>query len=118
MFGGFNEAEELCGLIAVTRGRGAKTRHTASIWGMYVKAAHRGTGLSARLLDVAVAHAFDQCVTVRLTVAESNCAARRLYAKAGFRQWATDVAALKVGDVLLNEVMMRVDKPTCAQTLS
>jgi RimJ/RimL family protein N-acetyltransferase len=118
VFGGFNEARELCGLIAVARGQSAKTRHNASIWGMYVKAAHRGTGLSARLLDAAVAHAFEQCVTVRLAVVESNHAARRLYSKAGFREWATDIAALKVGDVFHDEIMMRLDKPPSAETTS
>ncbi|MFN3720849.1 MAG: GNAT family N-acetyltransferase [Rhizobium rhizophilum] len=118
VFGGFNEARELCGLIAVARSESPKTRHSASIWGMYVKAAYRGTGLSASLLNVAVTYAFEHCSTVRLAVVESNHAARRLYSKAGFREWARDLAALKVGDVFHDEIMMRLDKPPSAEIIS
>jgi RimJ/RimL family protein N-acetyltransferase len=111
VLGGFNESGELCGVIGVARGRGAKTRHNASIWGMYVRGSSRGTGMARHLLDVAIATAFAHCQTVRLTVVESNHAARNLYSKAGFREWATDVAAIKIGDVFHDEIMMRIDKP-------
>jgi ribosomal protein S18 acetylase RimI-like enzyme len=111
VFGGFNEAGELCGVVAVACGQGAKTRHNASIWGMYVKGVSRGTGISRHLLDVAIANAFEHCQSVRLAVVESNRAARSLYSKAGFREWATDIASLKVGNVFHNEIMMRLDKP-------
>ena len=111
VFGGFNEAGELCGVVGVARGQGVKTRHNASIWGMYVRGSSRGTGMSRHLLDVAIATAFEHCQTVRLAVVESNHAARSLYSKAGFREWATDIAAIKIGDVFHDEIMMRLDKP-------
>jgi hypothetical protein len=37
VFGGFAEDGALAGVIAVARSKGAKMRHIASIWGMYVR---------------------------------------------------------------------------------
>ncbi len=114
IFGGFADTGALGGVIAVARGPGAKTRHNAMIWGMYVRPGFRGTGLSRQLLDAATGHAFEHCRIIRLTVVESNAAARRLYARAGFREWAVDEAVLKVGDVFYDEILMRIDRADSA----
>ena len=84
-------------------------RHIASIWGMYVRPEARGTGLSRLLMTAAVDEARTMCRSLRLTVVSSNDAAIRLYESIGFKAWATDSEALKVGDVYYDEILMRLD---------
>lgn len=84
-------------------------RHIASIWGMYVRPAARGTGLSRLLMAAAVDDARTTCRSIRLSVVSSNGAAIRLYESFGFKAWAIDTEALKVGDVYHDETLMRLD---------
>lgn len=109
VFGGLAEDGTLAGVIAVARSKGAKMRHIASIWGMYVRPEARGTGLSRLLMSAAVDEAKTKCRSIRLCVVSSNDAAIRLYESFGFRAWARDVEALKVGDVYHDEILMRLD---------
>lgn len=109
VFGGFGEDGALMGVIGVVTGQSAKVRHIATIWGMYVRPSARGTGLAAQLMQVAVAEGFRNCRSIRLSVVSTNHAARRLYLKAGFREWAVDHAALHVDGVYHDEVLMRRD---------
>ena len=109
IFGGFADEGTLAGVIAVARSRGAKMRHIASIWGMYVRPEARGTGLSRLLMTAAVDEARTMCRSLRLTVVSSNDAAIRLYESIGFKAWARDSEALKVGDVYHDEILMRLD---------
>jgi RimJ/RimL family protein N-acetyltransferase len=110
VFGGFDENRELLGVVAVACGNAVKTRHNASLWGMYVRPTARGTGLSRSLLDRATEEALRQCRSVRLGVVTTNHAAQRLYSAAGFRKWAIDVDALFVGGVFYDEILMRLDR--------
>ena len=87
VFGGFAEDGALAGVVAVARSKGAKMRHIASIWGMYVRQEARGTGLSRLLMDAAVEEAKTTCRSIRLCVVSSNDAAIRLYESFGFRAW-------------------------------
>lgn len=109
VFGGFAEDGTLAGVIAVARSKGAKMRHIATIWGMYVRPEARGTGLSRLLMGAAVDEAKATCRSMRLCVVSSNDAAIRLYESFGFRAWAKDIEALKVGDVYHDEILMRLD---------
>ncbi|MBM7047814.1 MULTISPECIES: GNAT family N-acetyltransferase [Rhizobium] len=109
VFGGFADDGTLAGVIAVARSRGAKMRHIASIWGMYVRLEARGTGLSRLLMAAAVDEARTTCRSIRLSVVSSNRAAIRLYESFGFKAWAIDTEALKVGDVYHDETLMRLD---------
>lgn len=109
VFGGFGEDGALAGVIAVARSKGAKMKHIASIWGMYVRPEARGTGLSRLLMKAAVEEAKTTCRSIRLCVVSSNDAAIRLYESFGFKAWARDSEALKVGDVYHDEILMRLD---------
>ena len=109
IFGGFADEGTLAGVIAVARSRGAKMRHIASIWGLYVRPEARGSGLSRLLMTAAVDEARTMCRSLRLTVVSSNDAAIRLYESIGFKAWARDSEALKVGDVYYDEILMRLD---------
>lgn len=109
IFGGFDSDERLAGVIGLARSNPAKIRHTASIWGMYVRQQARGTGLAKSLLADAMAEGKTMCRSLRLSVVSSNLAAIRLYQSMGFSQWAVDTEALKVADTYYDEILMRID---------
>lgn len=111
IFGGFADDGTLVGVVAVAWSKGAKMRHIASIWGMYVCPESRGTGLSRSLMIAAIDEARRTCRSIRLTVVSSNAAAIRLYESLGFKAWAVDTEALKVGDIYHDEILMRLDTP-------
>ncbi|MGP4804253.1 GNAT family N-acetyltransferase [Agrobacterium cavarae] len=106
---GISEDGMIVGTIGIRHSKGQKTLHIASIWGMYVSPVARGTGLGRRLLDAAVAEAGPLVKSIRLCVEANNAAAINLYEAAGFKRWALEVEALKVGDVFHDEILMRLD---------
>ncbi|MFK0165548.1 GNAT family N-acetyltransferase [Rhizobium sp. NPDC090279] len=109
VIGGFADDGTLVGVVAVGRSKGAKMRHIASIWGMYVRPQGRGTGLSRLLMIAALDEATSTCRSIRLSVVSSNAAAIRLYESLGFRAWAVDTEALRIGDIYHDEILMRLD---------
>ncbi|MBN7759548.1 GNAT family N-acetyltransferase [Nitratireductor aquibiodomus] len=76
---------------------------------MYVAPSGRGTGLAKNLLQAAINEAMVDCQSVLLSVTASNEAAKRLYQRAGFREWAVDRKALCVEGAFVDEVLMRLD---------
>ncbi|TWB62054.1 acetyltransferase (GNAT) family protein [Rhizobium sp. ERR 922] len=109
VFGGFADDGTLVGVAAVARSKSAKMRHIATIWGVYVRPQGRGTGLSRSLMIAAIDEARQTCRSIRLNVASSNAAAIHLYESLGFKAWAVDTDALKVGDIYHDEILMRLD---------
>ncbi|PHI30661.1 GNAT family N-acetyltransferase [Budvicia aquatica] len=108
VFGGFDSENKLQGIIGISCSTTPKLRHVATIWGMYVRAEMRGTGL-AKLLMKAALEAANSVSTVKLSVATTNYPAQALYRSFGFREWAIDVAALYVDGVFYDELLMRLD---------
>lgn len=109
VFGGFNTNGSLQGVCGIRKVKAAKIRHIATIWGMYVTPPSRGSDLARRLLDAAIREAIIDCRSIRLSVGASNEAARRLYQRSGFKEWALDSEALLVSGVFHDEVLMRYD---------
>ena len=95
LFGAF-VADTLVGMVGVVRNTGAKERHKALLWGMYVRAQHRRTGAGERLLRSALhqAQAWPGVHQVQLSVTESAQEARRLYERHGFHEWGREPRAL------------------------
>lgn len=108
--GAFDGAR-LVGMAHVSRERGAKTRHRASLFGMYVTPSHRRRGVAARLLAAAVDHARAQpgLAWLELGVSESAPGARALYEAAGFVAWGEQPDALRDGDRSVAERHMALD---------
>lgn len=106
---GVSEEGTIVGTIGILRSTGQKTQHIASIWGMYVSPVARGKGLGRALLDAAVAEAGSLVKSVRLCVEANNDPAIKLYESAGFKRWALEAEALKVGDIFHDEILMRLD---------
>ena len=110
MVGAFDEAGTLVGLAGMVRGRQAKRRHRAGIWGMYVAPGARGEGRAAALLDALITTAIeDGLAWVDLSVSSAAPAARRLYERAGFVVWGHERDALRVGDERTDELHMALE---------
>jgi RimJ/RimL family protein N-acetyltransferase len=104
--GGFDRGE-LVGIAGLTRFEGAKLRHRALLWGMYVTEQGRGSGLADDLmrlvLDEARRLGIEQVI---LTVVAENARARRFYERWGFSVYGVETRAIKVGAVYLDEALM------------
>jgi ribosomal protein S18 acetylase RimI-like enzyme len=109
VIGGFDESSVLVGTVGLFLSGGAKRQHIASVWGMYVSSVARGKGLARQLLDAILADVGPSVRSVRLGVEAANEPAIRLYESVGFRQWALETEALRIGDAFHDEILMRLD---------
>jgi RimJ/RimL family protein N-acetyltransferase len=104
--GGF-DGDELVGIAGLSRFEGAKLRHRALLWGMYVQEAARGSGLADSLVRSVLSEARTQGIEqVILTVAAENVRARRLYERWGFAVYGTEPRAVKTPNGYLDEISM------------
>lgn len=107
VFGGHSPAgSTVVGVVGLLVPEAAKLRHKGVLWGMFVRPQARRAGLGAALVARAIEHARGGVEEIRLTVAASNTAAVRLYARAGFRQYGLERRALKVEDRYHDELLM------------
>jgi RimJ/RimL family protein N-acetyltransferase len=110
------------GLVAVAglhRQHGAKNRHTALIWSVYVAPGYRGTGLGRRLLQrvIDLAREMEGLRRVNLTVNANNSAAFALYRSLGFVEYGRMPESLFVGGLFHDEILMTLPliSTTCAE---
>jgi RimJ/RimL family protein N-acetyltransferase len=109
-FGAFAEHDGLVGLAGLHIRTGAKQRHKADLFTMYIDGAHRGTGLAQRLVEAVIAGARDAgAVLLHLSVTVGNEPARRLYAHMGFTVYGIERRSLKVGGRFHDEALMALD---------
>ena len=104
--GGFAD-DTLVGIAGLTRFSGAKLRHRALLWGMYVSKQARGAGLADELMRTLLAEA--RALDIRqvvLTVASENERARRFYSRWGFAPYGVEPGAIRVAEGYLDEVLM------------
>ena len=82
------EQEAPVGMIVLIRQESQKTRHIANIFGLYVKASHRGQGIGKRLLQEAIHNlaALKHIRKVKLTAVNTQKAAIDLYKKFQFQE--------------------------------
>jgi len=94
-FGAF-EGEALIGTVALEFSPKPKTRHKATVIGMYVAPQARGAGAGRALLAAAVeyAKARDGTLLLTLTATEGNSHAIDLYASAGFERFGLEPMAI------------------------
>lgn len=95
----------LVGIVTFHRQVGAKARHTANIFGMYVAPEAQGRGVGGDLLDALLARArtLEGLEQIYLGVVTTQTAARALYRSRGFEVYALVRRGLKVGDTYLDE---------------
>jgi RimJ/RimL family protein N-acetyltransferase len=105
VFGGF-AGEALLGMAGFKQEEGLKDRHKAMLWGLYVRPAARGSGLSRALVEAVLDHARGRVEQVTLAVVVDNEAAHRLYLAVGFVQYGLQPEALKQDGRYYDERLM------------
>jgi len=84
----------------------AQLRHKGTLWGMYVRESARGSGLSEAIVNAVLKHAERRVEQVLLAVASRNGRAIRFYERLGFKSYATEPRAMKVGQTYVDELLM------------
>ena len=100
------DGDRIIGMAGFKQEAGAKHRHKAMLWGMYVATAWRGRGVGAMLVRAVVEAARQQVEQLTLAVVQCNKAAIALYEKFGFRAYGIEPHATKTGDGYWDEVLM------------
>jgi GNAT superfamily N-acetyltransferase len=102
---------KLRGMVGFAREKGAKRRHRAMVWGVYVAPELRGQGLGKRLLETLIERASQLPALERLILA-ANVAdpkATSLYQSVGFVPFGVEPAALKIGDQYVDDIHMTLE---------
>ncbi|MFO1013121.1 MAG: GNAT family N-acetyltransferase [Caulobacteraceae bacterium] len=96
------------GMAGLNRNTGVKIEHKGVLWGMFLAAAHRGSGAAAGLIEAVLAGARAMGLRqVHLTCAETNPRALALYRRLGFVQYGLEPGALHQPDgAFVNDVLM------------
>jgi RimJ/RimL family protein N-acetyltransferase len=100
-------AEEPLGMAGIVRGDRPKTRHSATIWGVFVRSGWRGLHIAEALIlegmDWAAAH---EIAIVKLGVNATNAAAIRCYLRCGFSVYGVEPMAVCYEGIYYDELMM------------
>lgn len=98
---------KLVGMAAIRRENSPKRAHYGTIIAVYLQQFWKGQGIMQRMFQ-----RFDQWAIyqglhhIKLSVTTSNLPAVRMYLKAGFKFYATDLFALKVDGVFYDNYQM------------
>lgn len=85
----------LIGMTGIARGGSPKTRHSATIWGVYVRPEWRGLHIAEELIQACFAWArARKIVAARLGVTATNLSAIRCYERCGFKITGTEPRAV------------------------
>lgn len=100
--------DALVGIGGLSRQTGGKINHRGLLWGMYVKPAYRGSGISNAIMQKLIDHAeiigIEQII---LTVVSENLTASRFYERWGFNVYGIDKSSIKLADgSSLDETLM------------
>jgi ribosomal protein S18 acetylase RimI-like enzyme len=100
-------AEQLVGMTGIQAGDSAKTRHSAFVWGVYVRPEWRGAGIVDALIEACMAWGRSHAVEiVKLGVAANNAAALRAYLRLGFSIYGVEPQAVLHDGVMYDELLM------------
>ncbi|MBM3561911.1 MAG: GNAT family N-acetyltransferase [Alphaproteobacteria bacterium] len=101
------EDAQLIGVGGLAWSDGVKTRHKALLYGMYVKAPHRGSGVADEIMKRLIDEASAKVEIITLTVVSSNLRALRFYQRWGFRAYGVEERSAKNEDGdYLDETLM------------
>jgi ribosomal protein S18 acetylase RimI-like enzyme len=85
----------LIGMTGIARGGSPKTRHSATIWGVYVRPQWRGLHIAEALINACFSWArARKIMAARLGVTATNTSATRCYERCGFRITGTEPRAV------------------------
>jgi ribosomal protein S18 acetylase RimI-like enzyme len=98
--------DELLGVAGYMTEDGPKHRHKGILWGMYVRANARNSGLGRRLVEAVISHASERVEQLKLTVVNENRSAKRLYAGLGFVEYGREKRGVKQDGRYHDEILM------------
>ena len=98
-------APELIGAVGMYRDHHLKRAHKLHVWGVYVLATHRGSGVAVALLEAAIRHArtMPGVACLDLSVNSTAPAAQRVYERVGFKMWGCEPDALRYDGQITQE---------------
>jgi ribosomal protein S18 acetylase RimI-like enzyme len=86
---------KLIGMTGIARGGSPKTRHSATVWGVYIRPEWRGLHIAEALIQACITWARGkEIVAARLGVTATNTSAIRCYERCGFRITGTEPRAV------------------------
>jgi RimJ/RimL family protein N-acetyltransferase len=98
---------EMVGMIGLTPETRCKSRHKATLFGMFVAPEHAGRGLGHALVNVVLQAARSLGIElIVLTVTDTNKPAISLYEKVGFIRFGTEPDAIRVDGVSFAKIHM------------
>ncbi|MBY0509881.1 MAG: GNAT family N-acetyltransferase [Rhodospirillaceae bacterium] len=86
------------GIGGFARIPGAKTRHKGLIWGMYVRAEARGSGVADAVMDALLDYARGKVRQVQLTAVAANARAVAFYERHGFARYGVEPGSICLTD--------------------
>lgn len=108
VLGALNEANQLQAVVGVSFKTQEKTRHKATLFGLYVCPEQRSKGLARQLVEQiqAVASKRPDIKTMQLTVSEHNQAAISLYRHCGFVEFGCEPMAIAYNNAYIAKLHM------------
>lgn len=111
MFGSFVEGELAATAAVGYTSKFPSSRHKMILWGVFTSPRFRRRGLSRRVVELAIEHAFDHDVhRVNLQVYVPNEAAVALYKSIGFIEYGIEPDAVCIDGAYYNGVHMSLAK--------
>jgi len=99
--------EDLIGMCGIQLGTSPKTRHSATIWGVYVKPQWQGLHIARSLIENCIEWGKHHGVEVtKLAVVADNAGAIRCYEGCGFTVYGRDPIAICHAGVYYDELLM------------
>jgi ribosomal protein S18 acetylase RimI-like enzyme len=94
-------------MAGLVRGHWPKTRHSGTLWGVYVQPEWRGHHVAEALLDTCLAWAqAHEVMIVKLAVVTTNTPAIRCYVRCGFAVYGIEPKAIYYDGVYYDELLM------------
>jgi len=82
---------QLLGMMGIRRGETSKTKHSASIWGVYVRPKWRGLRIAESLIEACIGWAKSKDVNIiKLGVVAASTSAVHFYQRCGFTIYGTE----------------------------
>jgi ribosomal protein S18 acetylase RimI-like enzyme len=98
---------QLIGMVGISRGHWPKTRHSGTLWGVYVKSEWRGYHLGEELVKGCIEWAKENGVSVvKLGVNISNIPGIRCYHHCGFTIYGIEPKVIYYADAYYDELLM------------
>ena len=86
-----------------------KTKHIATLWGMYSSEDYQRKNIASAVLNEVIKHAKPYITQLQLKCLVNNNRALTFYQKHGFKIYGTEIKALKINGVYLDQHLMALE---------